>query len=167
MSATHRTLPVCSLASLLECFFQVEQEFLLRNITTQTTKFRLLVTNLPPELLTVGDLLHNHRYATYDELKEAILSRAAPNSLTALSSFLSSDAADNRTPTEILHHFQRLLTHTSTTLPPDVMHSLFLKRLPADIQQILLEAGSGEGFLCGYGCPRRQTTGRSLARSEG
>ncbi|ROT69406.1 Gag-Pol polyprotein [Penaeus vannamei] len=139
MSATHRTLPVCSLASLPECFFQVEQEFLLRNITTQTTKFRLLVTNLPPELLlTVGDLLNDHRCATYDELKEAILRRAAPNSLTALSSFLSSDAADRRTPTEILHHFQRLLTHTGTTLPPDVMRSLFLKRLPADIQQILL-----------------------------
>ncbi|XP_069999420.1 uncharacterized protein [Penaeus vannamei] len=139
MSATHRTLPVCSLASLPEWIFQVEQEFLLRNITTQTTKFRLLVTNLPPELLlTVGDLLHNHRYATYDEFKEAILRQAAPNPLTALSSFLSSDAADNCTPTEILHHFQRLLTHTSTTLPPDVMHSLFLKRLPADIQQILL-----------------------------
>ncbi|ROT72546.1 Gag-Pol polyprotein [Penaeus vannamei] len=139
MSATRRTLPVCSLTSLPEWFFQVEQEFLLRNITTQTTKFRLLITNLPPELLlTVGDLLHNHRCATYDELKEAILRRAAPNTLTALTSFLSSDAADNRTPTEILHHFQRLLTRTGTTLPPDVMHSLFLKRLPADIQQILL-----------------------------
>ncbi|ROT82927.1 gag-pol polyprotein [Penaeus vannamei] len=137
MSATHRTLPVCSLASLPEWFFQVEQEFLLRNITTQT-KFRLLVTNLPPELLTVGDLLNDHRCATYDELKEAILRRAAPNPLTALSSFLSSDAADSRTPTEILHHFQRLLTRTGTTLPPDVMRSLFLKRLPADIQQILL-----------------------------
>ncbi|XP_069985539.1 uncharacterized protein [Penaeus vannamei] len=138
MSATHRMLPVCSLTSLPEWFFQVEQEFLLRNITTQTTKFRLLVTNLPPELLTVGDLLHNHRYATYDELKEAILRRAAPNPLTVLSSFLSSDAADNRTPTEILHHFQRLLTRTGTTFPPDVMRSLFLKWLPADIQQILL-----------------------------
>ncbi|XP_027213289.1 uncharacterized protein [Penaeus vannamei] len=139
MSATHMTLPACSLASLPECFYQVEQEFLLRNITTQTTKFRLLVTNLPPELLlTVGDLLHNHWYATYDELKEAILRRTAPNPLTVLSSFPSSDAADNRTPTEILHHFQRLLTRTSTTLPPIVMRSLFLKRLPADIQQILL-----------------------------
>ncbi|XP_069971722.1 uncharacterized protein [Penaeus vannamei] len=139
MSATHRTLPICSLASLPECFFQVEQEFLLRNITTQTTKFRLLVTSLPPELLlTVSDLLNDHRCATYDELKEAILRRAAPNPLTALSSFLSSNAADNRTPTEILHHFQRLLTRTGTTLPPDVMRSLFLKRLPADIQQILL-----------------------------
>ncbi|ROT64270.1 gag-pol polyprotein [Penaeus vannamei] len=139
MSATHRTLPVCSLTSLPEWLFQVEQEFLLRNITTQTTKFRLLVTNLPSELLlTVADLLNDHWCATYDELKEAILRRAAPNPLTALSSFLSSDAADNRTPTEILHHFQRLLTHTGTTLPPDVMRSLFLKRLPADIQQILL-----------------------------
>ena len=60
MSATHRTLPVCSLTNLLEWFFQVEQEFLLRNITTQTTKFRLLVTNLLPELLlTFGDLLHS------------------------------------------------------------------------------------------------------------
>ncbi|ROT61806.1 Gag-Pol polyprotein [Penaeus vannamei] len=112
MSATHRTLPVCSLTSLPECFFS--------------------------KLLTVGDLLNDHRCATYDELKEAILRRAAPNPLTALSSFLSSDAADNRTPTEILHHFQRLLTRTGTTLPPDVMRSLFLKRLPADIQQILL-----------------------------
>lgn len=117
----------------------MEQEFLLRNITTQTTKFHLLVTNLPPELLlTVGDLLNDHQCATYDELKEAILRRAAPNPLTALSSFLSSDAADNRTPTEIFHHFQRLLTHTGTTLPPEVMRFLFLKRLPADIQQILL-----------------------------
>ncbi|ROT63800.1 hypothetical protein C7M84_018300 [Penaeus vannamei] len=56
--------------------------------------------------------------------------RAAPNPLTALTSFLSSDAADNRTPTEILHHFQRLLTRIGATLPPDVMRSLFLKRLP-------------------------------------
>ncbi|ROT78754.1 reverse transcriptase [Penaeus vannamei] len=69
----------------------VEQEFLLRNITTQTTKFRLLVTNFPPELLTVSDLLHNHR--------------------------ASSPAPALRT---------------------DIMRSLFLKRLPADIQQILL-----------------------------
>ncbi|ROT74961.1 hypothetical protein C7M84_006527 [Penaeus vannamei] len=30
------------------------------------------------------------------------------------------------------------LTRTGMTFPPDVMHSLFLKRLPADIQQILL-----------------------------
>ncbi|ROT67192.1 reverse transcriptase [Penaeus vannamei] len=100
-----------------------------RNITTQTTKFRLLVTNLPPELLlTVGDLLNDHRCATYDELKEAILRRAAPNPLTALSSFLSSDAADSRTPTEILHHFQRLLTRTGTTLPPDLGHPHCQKR---------------------------------------
>jgi len=139
MSATHRTLPICSLASLPEWFLQVEQEFLLRNITAQTTKFRMLVTNLPPELLlTVGDLLNDQRYATYDELKEAILRRAAPNPLAALSSFLSSDTTDNRTPSEILRHFQRLLTRTSMTFPPDVMRSLFLKRLPADIQQILL-----------------------------
>nr|XP_027227272.1 uncharacterized protein LOC113819221 [Penaeus vannamei] len=103
MSATHRTLPVCSLASLLEWFFQVEQEFLLRNITTQTTKFRLLVTNLPSELI------------------------GAPLMTSLRRPFL-----------EILHHFQRLLTGTGTTLPPNVMRSLFLKRLPADIQQILL-----------------------------
>ncbi|ROT73079.1 transposon Ty3-G gap-Pol polyprotein [Penaeus vannamei] len=139
MSSTHRTLPICSLASLPEWFLQVEQEFLHRNITAQTTKFRMLVTNLPPELLlTVGDLLNDQRYATYDELKEAILRRGAPNPLTALSSFLSSDTTDNRTPSEILHHFQRLLTRTGMTFPPDVMRSLFLKRLPADIQQILL-----------------------------
>lgn len=133
MSATHRTLPICSLASLPEWFLQVEQEFLLRNITAQTTKFRMLVTEL---LLTVGDLLNDQQYATY-KLKEAILRRAAPNPLTALSSFLSSDTTDNRTPMEILRHFQRLLTRTGMT-PPDVMRSLFLRRLPADIQQILL-----------------------------
>ncbi|ROT82932.1 hypothetical protein C7M84_023917 [Penaeus vannamei] len=97
----------------------------------------LIYDDIFTELLTVGDLLNDHRCATYDELKEAILRRAAPNSLTALSSFLSSEAADSRTPTEILHHFQRLLTRTGTTLPL-VMCSLFLKRLPAVIQQILL-----------------------------
>lgn len=134
MSATHRTLPICSLASLPEWFLQVEQEFLLRNITAQTTKFRMLVTEL---LLTVGDLLNDQQYATY-KLKEAILRRAAPNPLTALSSFLSSDTTDNRTPTEILRHFQRLLTRTGMTFPPDVVRPLFLRRLPADIQQILL-----------------------------
>lgn len=133
MSATHRTLPICSLASLPEWFLQVEQEFLLRNITAQTTKFRMLVTEL---LLTVGDFLNDQQYATY-KLKEAILRRAAPNPLTALSSFLSSDTTDNRTPTETLRHFQRLLTRTGMT-PPDVVRSLFLRRLPADIQQILL-----------------------------
>ncbi|ROT72377.1 hypothetical protein C7M84_009229 [Penaeus vannamei] len=99
----------------------------------------MLVTNLPPELLlTVGNLLNDQRNATYNELKEAILRRAAPNPLTTLSSFLSSDTMDNRTPSEILRYFQRLLTRTSMTFTPDVMHSLFLKRLPADIQQILL-----------------------------
>ncbi|XP_069972241.1 uncharacterized protein [Penaeus vannamei] len=139
MSATNRTLPICSLASLPEWYLQVEQEFLLRNINAQTTKFHMLVTNLPPELLlTVGDLLNDQLYATYEELKEAILRRAAPNPLAALSSFLSSDTTDNRTPSEILRHFQHLLTHTGMTFPPDVMRSLFLKRLPADIQQILL-----------------------------
>ncbi|ROT81776.1 gag-pol polyprotein [Penaeus vannamei] len=136
MLATHRTLPICSLASLPEWFLQVQQEFLLRNITAQTTKFRMLVTNLPPELLlTVGDLLNDQRYATYDELKEAILRRAAPHPLTALSSFLSSDATDNLTPSEVLRHFQRLLTRTGMTFPPDVMRSLFstaARRYPAN-----------------------------------
>lgn len=111
MSATHRTLPICSLASLPEWFLQVEQEFLLRNITAQTTKFRMLVTEL---LLTVGDLLNDQQYATY-KLKEAILRRAAPNPLTALSSFLSSDTTDNRTPTETLRHFQRRALPLSQT----------------------------------------------------
>lgn len=60
------------------------------------------------------------------------------NPLTALSSFLSSDTTDNRTPMEILRHFQRLLTRTGMTFPPDVVRPLFLRRLPADIQQILL-----------------------------
>ncbi|XP_069979451.1 uncharacterized protein [Penaeus vannamei] len=114
MSATHRMLPVCSLASLPECIFQVEQGFLLRNITTQTTKFRLLVTNLLPELLlTVGDLM----------------------------------IIKSRTPTEILHHFQCLLTCTGTTLPSDVMRYLFLKRLPVDIQQILLVSDAPLEYL--------------------
>ncbi|ROT73050.1 integrase core domain protein [Penaeus vannamei] len=102
-------LPICSLASLPKWFLQ-----------------------------TVGDLLNDQRYATYDELKEAILRHTAPNPLTALSSFLSSDTTDSCTTTVILHHFQCLLTRIGMTFPPDVMHSLFLKRLPADIQQILL-----------------------------
>lgn len=46
------------------------------------------------------------------------------NPLTALSSFLSSDTTDNRTPMEILRHFQRLLTRTGMTFPPDVVRPL-------------------------------------------
>lgn len=139
VSAALKPLPTCTIACLPEWFLQVEQEFLLRHVTSPTTKYRILVTNLSPELLlSVSDLINNPEYNTYELLKEAILQRAAPSPRNALRALFTASSPDTRTPSEILRHIQRTLSRANTHLPPDLLRSLFLQRLPATVQTALL-----------------------------
>ena len=139
LSASLKPLPTCTIACLPEWFLQVEQEFLLRNVTSPVTKYRILVTNLSPELLlSVSDLINNSEYNTYELLKEAILQRAAPSPRHALRALFTTPSPDGRTPSEILRHIQRTLARADTHLPPDILRSMFLQRLPAVVQTALL-----------------------------
>ncbi|XP_047477363.1 uncharacterized protein LOC125030987 [Penaeus chinensis] len=139
LSTTLKPLPTCTIACLPEWFLQVEQEFLLHHITSPLNKCRILVTNLPPELLhSVSDLLNNPEYNSYELLKEAILQRAAPSPRHALRALFTAASPDGHTPLETLRHMQRTLARADTHLPPDILRSMFLQRLPAALQTALL-----------------------------
>ncbi|XP_037794221.1 uncharacterized protein LOC119589708 [Penaeus monodon] len=111
LSASLKPLPTCSIACLPEWFLQLEQEFLLCNITSPITKYQMLV---------------------------AILQRVAPSPRNALPALFTTTPADGHTPSEILTHIQRTLARANTHLPPDILRSMFLQRLPAAIQTVLL-----------------------------
>ncbi|XP_050500871.1 uncharacterized protein LOC114330710 [Diabrotica virgifera virgifera] len=95
-------------------FLQVENQFTLANITSDATKFNYIVVNLDTAYIL--------------EVKDIIVSPPATERL------LEHEELGDRRPSQFLRHLQSL---AGTTVPDNIVRSLWLGRLPASTQAIL------------------------------
>lgn len=119
-------------------FAQVEAQFLLGRVTSETTKYGHAVAALPPKVvMDVRDILVAPPTARpYSHLKAAILERIAMSSRKRVQELLKTEALGDRTPSQLLRHMQKLQSDSVTT-DDAIIRELFLSRLPPNVQAIL------------------------------
>ena len=118
-------------------FSQVEAQFTIRGITSQSTKYAYVVGSLQPEVAQeVRDLLiHLPVENPYTRLKAELVKRTSATEQQRLHQLLHAEELGDRKPTQLLRRMQQLLGEN--TLEPAIMKQLFLQRLPINTQLIL------------------------------
>lgn len=124
-------------------FSQVEAQFFLRNITVQLTKFNYVISALSPEIIVeVRDIvLHPPTIDPYKVLKAALILRTADSEQTRLQRLLDGEQLGDRTPSQLLRKMQQLLGE-SASIDTSILKSLFLRRLPKEVNMVLVSASS-------------------------
>ncbi|XP_050512887.1 uncharacterized protein LOC126888580 [Diabrotica virgifera virgifera] len=117
-------------------FLQVENQFTLANIKSDATKFNYIVANLDTAyILEVRDIivspLATERYA---KLKSELIKRLSASQQQKIKRLLEHEELGDRRPSQFLRHLQSL---AGTTVPDNIVRSLWLGRLPASTQAIL------------------------------
>lgn len=117
-------------------FAQLEGQFLLANIVSDTTKFYHVVSNL------------DHRYASevkdiivkppttdkYDKLKNELIFRLSVSKDRRVEELVSQAELGNRKPSQFLRHLRDL---AGTDLSDDFLRSMWAKRLPPHVQTVI------------------------------
>lgn len=130
------TLPQFWIESPALWLTQVEAKFAISRITANTTKYFYLVEALPPQVaLQVADVLNGPTSsASYDALRNAILTRLEPSSSSRLQRFLQPEAMGDRTPSQYLRYLLHLLGDKAASTDPDIIKEVFLSRLPKNVR---------------------------------
>ena len=119
-------------------FSQVEAQFTTRAITSELTKYAYVVGSLQPQVAQeVRDLLINPPAETpYTKLKTELVKRTSASEQQRLHQLLNTEELGDRKPTQLFRRMQQLLGNSQ--LEPSIMKQLFLQRLPANVQLILV-----------------------------
>uniref|UniRef100_A0A6P7GYS3 Uncharacterized protein LOC114348539 n=1 Tax=Diabrotica virgifera virgifera TaxID=50390 RepID=A0A6P7GYS3_DIAVI len=117
-------------------FLQVENQFTLANITSDATNFNYIVANLDTAyILEVRDIIVSppviERYA---KLKSGLIKRLSASQQQKIKRRLEHEELGDRRPSQFLRHLQSL---AGTTVPDNIVRSLWLGRLSASTQAIL------------------------------
>ncbi|XP_023211929.1 uncharacterized protein K02A2.6-like [Centruroides sculpturatus] len=117
-------------------FAQLKSQFVLANITHDETKYSHVVASLSECMATeVEDILaappNTDKYKT---IKRALIDRLSQSEAQRLEKLIRTEELGDRTPSQILRRLRTLAGHTVTE---DLLRSIWLSRLPTDIQKIL------------------------------
>ncbi|XP_050516139.1 uncharacterized protein LOC126891002 [Diabrotica virgifera virgifera] len=117
-------------------FLQVENQFTLANITSDATKFNYIVANLDTAyILEVRDIIVSPPATErYGKLKSELIKRLNASQQQKIKRLLEHEELGDRRPSQFLRHLQSL---AGTTVPENIVRSLWLGRLPASTQAIL------------------------------
>ncbi|XP_050512957.1 uncharacterized protein LOC126888641 [Diabrotica virgifera virgifera] len=118
-------------------FLQVENQFTLANITSDATKFNYIVASLDTAYtLEVRDIIVStpatDRYA---KLKSELIKRLSASQQQKIKRLLEHEELVDRRPSQFLRHLQSL---AGTTVPDNIVRSLWLGKLPASTTQAIL-----------------------------
>ena len=121
-------------------FAQVEAQFQTRNITSQPTKYHHVISVLPPEIAQeIRDILLNPPTSQqYDYLKSELIKRTSVSERKRLHQLLVAEELGDRKPTQLLRKMRQLLGNAE--LEERILRQLFLKRLPTNVQPILVSS---------------------------
>ena len=123
-------------------FAQVEAQFLTRNITSQSTQFAYVVSSLQPEIAQeIRDLLISPPTdEPYTKLKSELIKCTSASEQKRLHQLLISEELGDRKPSQLLRKMRQLLGETR--LEDGILCQLFLQRLPANTQRILVSTAA-------------------------
>lgn len=124
-------------------FCQVEAQFHLRRITSQSVQYYHVISCLPVELVDeLSDLLIAPPPSdAYDNIKNAILRRTTDSESSRLHQLLNTEELGDRRPSQLLHRMRQMLGERPTEGHSALLRELFLQRLPLNMRIILAAAG--------------------------
>uniref|UniRef100_A0A6P7HA55 Uncharacterized protein LOC114348116 n=1 Tax=Diabrotica virgifera virgifera TaxID=50390 RepID=A0A6P7HA55_DIAVI len=116
-------------------FLQVENQFTLANITSDATKFNYIVANLETAYISEVRYIVVSPPATetYVKLKSELIKRLSASQQQKIKRLLEHEELGDPRPFEFLRHLQSL---AGTTVPDNIVRSLWLGRLPSSTQAI-------------------------------
>lgn len=117
-------------------FRQMESQFVLAGVMTETTKFHHVVSALQPEeLAIVGDLLLNPPAENpYTAIRNRLCIQYADTEEERLRDLISGMQLGDKKPSRLLLEMK---SKAGRRVSDELLKSLFLQRLPAHVQQIL------------------------------
>ncbi|KAH9366145.1 hypothetical protein HPB48_021809 [Haemaphysalis longicornis] len=126
-------------------FAQVEAVFDLHRVTSETTRFRHLLCNLPPEVAdevadVIGAPLND---APYQRLKQSILDRTTASESARLRHLLTHEELGDRRPSQLLNTMRQLVGASNVGLQRCTFkRTLSLQRLPQSTRIVLALQGT-------------------------
>ncbi|XP_034944126.1 uncharacterized protein [Chelonus insularis] len=117
-------------------FIQVDAIFHRKRITSDSSKYWTVISHIDPELLQhVSDIVKKPPEADmYNTLKENLISRLSTTQEQQLQILLDDIELGDNKPLQLLRKMQDLADNKVTE---DVLRSLWLKRLPANVRFVL------------------------------
>lgn len=117
-------------------FFQVESSFKTAGIKDDETKFHCVIAALDTEILSyVRDIVQTPpANELYETLKNRIVNQFAQSEASRLRSLLQEIQLGDKRPSKLLHEMRALATDN---VSEEILRTLWLQRLPTQIQQIL------------------------------
>ncbi|GFU71871.1 uncharacterized protein TNCV_1628121 [Trichonephila clavipes] len=117
-------------------FFQVESQCLLAGISNDSTKFHTVIAALNSNILScVRDLVKNTpKESAYFSLNYKILQYFSQSDASRLNLLLHDLQLGDKRPSHLLSEMRNL---ASSKLEDDLLQTLWLQRLPANLQQVL------------------------------
>lgn len=114
-------------------FAQLEGQFMLANITTDTTKFYHVVSNLDHKYAAeVKDIITTPpAIERYEKLKTALVSRLSASKEQRVEEIVSQAELGDRKPSQFLRHMRDL---AGKDISDDFLRSIWAKRLPPHVQ---------------------------------
>lgn len=125
-------------------FAQIEQEFARRNITSQTTKFREVVTSLSSTKASeVHDIVISPpAQDPYDHLNNELIRRTIASEQRRLQQLLTIEELGDRKPSQLLRRMKQLLGNQASAMDTSILRQLVLQRLPSNVRMILTTSGN-------------------------
>ncbi|XP_070167522.1 uncharacterized protein [Polyergus mexicanus] len=118
-------------------FAQLEGQLTLSNITDDGIKFAQVISRMEPEQAReVKDIItHPPAHQKYEIIKRALIQRLSVSHEQRIRQLLEHEELGGRKPSHFLRH---LSTLAGTTVPDDLLRTLWLGRLPTQMQAILI-----------------------------
>ncbi|KAH7933552.1 hypothetical protein HPB49_013868 [Dermacentor silvarum] len=117
-------------------FIQGESLFVAWRMTADSTKYRYVLSSLPPSTASeIRDLLLSPPADNvYEEWKATLICRITPSESQRLQQLLHEANLGNRMPSQLLHHLQQLLGSKVGGLDSLLLREIFLQEIPPERQ---------------------------------
>lgn len=117
-------------------FAQLESQFFLANITTDTTKFHYAISQLDPVYASeVEDIISAPPGPNkYERLKAELIKRLSASKEKKVKQLLVHEELGDRKPSQFLRHLKHL---AGPDVPEDFLKTIWTSRLPSSTQSII------------------------------
>ncbi|XP_071573484.1 uncharacterized protein [Temnothorax nylanderi] len=117
-------------------FAQLESQFTLGSITQDSTKYAYVLSHIETkQAREIKDLITRPPEENkYESIKKALIQRLSISQEQQIRQFLELEEMGDRRPSQFLRHLQAL---ASTAIPEQLLRTLWIGRLPSQLQAIL------------------------------